>query len=155
MKKIMITLAASVLIITGSVFTGCKSQTQKEKDAQAEVQDARDNLNKAQNNANAVELKAATDEEWAAFKSDAELKIKNNDVRIAELKVQMNKPGALFDGIYKKRILALEQQNHDLRLRIDAYDRNNTDWETFKREFNHDMDELGNALKDLTVNNKN
>jgi outer membrane murein-binding lipoprotein Lpp len=155
MKKTMITLVVSAMIITGSVFTGCKSPAQKEADAQAEVQKASDNLNQAQNDANAAELKAATDEEWATFKSDAELRIKENDVRIAELKVQMNKPGALFDGIYKKRILSLEQQNRDLRVRIDAYDRNSTDWETFKREFNHDMDELGNALKDLTVNNKN
>ena len=26
-------------------------------------------------------------------------------------------------------------------------------WETFKTEFSHDMDALGNAFKDLTVNN--
>jgi len=26
-------------------------------------------------------------------------------------------------------------------------------WNAFKKEFNHDMDELGNAFKDLTVNN--
>jgi len=31
---------------------------------------------------------------------------------------------------------------------------NAEEWETFKREFNHDMDELGKALKDLTVDNK-
>lgn len=28
------------------------------------------------------------------------------------------------------------------------------DWESFKREFNHDVDELGQALKDLTVDNE-
>jgi len=26
-------------------------------------------------------------------------------------------------------------------------------WEKFKAEFNHDMDELGKAFKDLTINN--
>ncbi|MFN0047523.1 MAG: hypothetical protein ACKVOU_00200 [Cytophagales bacterium] len=26
-------------------------------------------------------------------------------------------------------------------------------WEKFKTEFNHDMDEIGNAFKDLTVKN--
>lgn len=34
------------------------------------------------------------------------------------------------------------------------YEKSQSDWETFKREYNHDMDELGNALKDLTVDNK-
>jgi hypothetical protein len=29
-----------------------------------------------------------------------------------------------------------------------------SDWQSFKREFNHDMDELGNAFNNLTVNNK-
>ena len=29
-----------------------------------------------------------------------------------------------------------------------------SNWESFKREFNHDMDEIGQALKDLTVDNK-
>jgi len=28
-------------------------------------------------------------------------------------------------------------------------------WEAFKTEFNRDMDELGKAFKDLTVNNTN
>ena len=27
-------------------------------------------------------------------------------------------------------------------------------WESFKTEFNHDMDELGNAFRDLTIDNK-
>jgi outer membrane murein-binding lipoprotein Lpp len=154
MKKTFITLAVVAIIIAGSVFTGCKSSAEKELDAQTELQDAQDKLDQAQTDANAAELRAATEEEWVAFKSDAESKIRDNEIRIAELTVQMNKPGALFDAIYKKRILTLEQQNRDLRVRIDAYDRNSTDWETFKREFNHDMDEIGNALKDLTVDNK-
>jgi hypothetical protein len=28
-----------------------------------------------------------------------------------------------------------------------------TKWDNFKREWNHDMDELGTALKDFTVRN--
>jgi hypothetical protein len=30
----------------------------------------------------------------------------------------------------------------------------NSNWQSFKREFKHDTDELGQALKDFTVNNK-
>jgi hypothetical protein len=29
-----------------------------------------------------------------------------------------------------------------------------SDWEEFTREFNHDMEELGKSLKNLTVSNK-
>ena len=50
---------------------------------------------------------------------------------------------------------ALEERNETLKNKISDYENNQTDWESFKREFNSDMSELGNALKDLTVNNKN
>jgi outer membrane murein-binding lipoprotein Lpp len=153
MKKTIITIAVAVMLISGSVLTGCKSSAQKEVDAQSEVQDAQKDLNDAQSDANAEAQKVATAEEWIAFKIEADAKIKSNEVRIAELTVKMNKPGEILDPIYKKRIQTLEQQNNDLRVRMDAYDKNQSDWETFKREFNHDMDALGQALKDVTVDN--
>ena len=153
MKKTIIAIAITSMIIAGSVFTSCKSPAQKEEDAQAKVQDAKQDLKDAQTDANTQAVKVATAEEWTAFKTESELKIRDNDVRIAELKVKMNKPGKVLDGIYEKRILALEKQNKDLQVRINTYDNNRSDWELFKREFNHDMDELGQALKDLTVKN--
>jgi len=155
MKKSIITIAIASMIIAGSAFTSCKSPAEKADDAQADVQDARKDLNEAQNDANTKTENVATAEEWQLFKSEAEAKIRSNEVRINELTIQMNKPGKVFDDLYKKRIQTLEQQNRDLKNRIDAYDKSHTDWETFKREFNHDMDELGEALKNLTVSNKN
>ncbi len=144
MKKSIYSLVAVLFLIAGSVFTSCNSATVKEENNATEVEDANTDV-----------VVVATPEEWQAFKTDAEAKIKNNEIRIEELTVQMNKPGKLFDEVYKNRIQTLEQQNKDLQTRIDAYDRTQTDWEKFKREFNHDMDEIGNALKDITVNNKN
>ena len=144
MKKSIFTLAAMSLLMTGAIFTSCNSAAQKEDNTTTESQDA-----------NAEEQVVATAEEWQAFKTDAEAKIKNNEIRIEELTVQMNKPGQVFDDLYKNRIEELEQQNRELQNRIDAYDKSHTDWEKFKREFNHDMDELGEALKNITVNNKN
>ena len=105
--------------------------------------------------AQADAIKVANAEEWRVFKSDAEIKIKENEVRIGELKVKMKKSGKTFDAMYEKNIIALEQKNKDLRTKISNYESNQSDWEAFKREFNHDMDELGQAIKDLTVNNKN
>jgi len=144
MKKSIFTLAAMSLLMTGAIFTSCNSAAQKEENTTTESQDA-----------NAEEQVVATAEEWQAFKTDAEAKIKNNEIRIEELTVQMNKPGQVFDDLYKNRIEELELQNRELQNRIDAYDKSHTDWEKFKREFNHDMDELGEALKNITVNNKN
>ena len=145
MKKSIFTLAAMSLFMTGAIFTSCNSAAQKEENTTTTEQQEAIN----------DEQVVSTAEEWQEFKTDAEAKIKRNEIRIEELTVQMNKPGQVFDDLYKNRILELEQQNKKLQDRIDAYDKSHTDWEKFKREFNHDMDELGDALKNITVNNKN
>jgi len=154
MNKTIITLAVTSMLVAGSVFTSCKSPAQKEDAAQANVENAKQDLNAAQVKADAASLKVATAEEWTAFKNESEIKIRDNEIRIAELKAKMKKPGKVFDSMYEKKIDKLEQQNRDLRLRMDTYEKSQSDWETFKSEFNHDMDELGKALKDLTVDNK-
>jgi len=147
MKITIITLALSTMLIAGTVFTSCKSPAQKEEAAQAKVDEAQQDLNAAQ-------VKVATSEEWATFKSESELKIKDNEIRIAEIKVKMKKPGKVFDALYQKRIDELEERNLEMRVRMNTYENSKSDWESFKTEFNHDMDELGKALKDLTIENK-
>jgi len=97
----------------------------------------------------------ATAKEWATFKSDAEITIRNNEIRIGELREKLQKQGTLLDPMYERRIETLEQQNRDLKKRIEDYEKTQSDWETFKREFKHDMDELGKALKGLFVDNEN
>jgi len=140
--------------MAGTIFTGCQSSVQKQEAAKAKVQDARQDLNEAQKDANAIGREVATAEEWATFKSESEVKIRDNEIRITELNVKMNKPGETFDDLYKKKIANLELQNKEMRTRLIDYEKSQSNWESFKREFNHDMDELGKALKDLTVDNK-
>ena len=147
MKITIATLALSSMLVAGFLFTSCKSPAQKEDAAQNKVDEAQQELNAAQ-------VKVASQEEWATFKIESELKINDNENRIAELKEKMKKPGKVFDALYQKRIDDLEKRNLDMRVRMETYEKNQSDWESFKTEFNHDMDELGNALKDITVNNK-
>ncbi len=154
MNKKISTLAVTIILMAGTIFTSCQSAVQKQEAAQAKVQDAKKELNAAQKDANVAAQVVATAEEWEAFRNDSELKIKANEVRITELNVKMKKPGEIFDAIYEKKIINLEQQNKEMRARLTAYENNQSNWESFKREFNHDMDEIGQALKDLTVDNK-
>jgi len=49
----------------------------------------------------------------------------------------------------------LRKKNKRLKEKLDSYKNDaDSDWHSFKREFNHDMDELGHSLKDFTVDNK-
>ena len=71
------------------------------------------------------------------------------------LKLKIKTSEKSIDNQYEKNIEALEQKNKNLKEKMKTYKKGvNSDWQSFQREFNHDMDELGNALKDLTVNNK-
>ena len=52
-------------------------------------------------------------------------------------------------------IVLLRIYNERLRAKIRDYKENGKDeWKSFKTEFKHDMDELGDAIKGLTVDNK-
>jgi hypothetical protein len=143
------------ILFAGTFLTSCQSAVDKADKAQIEAQEAQQALKEADEEAKLEAQKALNAEEWRVFKSDMEMQIVKNENRIAELKVQLKKPGKVLDKVYEKRIDALEQQNKDLSIRINAYEKNQSDWASFKREFNHDIDELGKALNDLTVNNKN
>jgi hypothetical protein len=148
----------STLIIaalsTGLLFSSCQSSEKKVDTAENKMQDAKDDLAKTQNEAAAEAKKTADAEAWKVFKAESDLRINENDVIIADLKAKKQTAGKKIDAIYAKSIAEMEQKNKDMKMRIDNYDKNNTDWNSFKSEFNHDMDGLGQAIKDLGVNNK-
>jgi hypothetical protein len=58
-----------------------------------------------------------------------------------------------MSNVYENRINTLEDQNKELRNRIYSYENNQSDWEVFKREFNRDMDALGNSIRDFGSTN--
>ncbi len=56
---------------------------------------------------------------------------------------------------YDKSIADLEARNEAMKVKVGVYkEEGNEKWQSFKDEFNHDMNELGDALKDLTKDNK-
>lgn len=148
MKKAILTITIVVSLMAGSMFYGCQSSpvTPEEADAQAKVDSAKSELKDAQ--------KAATAEEWEAFKVESAEKIRINELSIADFKDRKNTSEAQFDALYAEKIDKLEKQNKNLQARIDNYESRRDNWASFKSEFNHDMDELGKAVNDLTVNNK-
>lgn len=153
MKKIIFFLAITTIIV-GTTVVGCKSTTKEEIESQEKVDVAEQNLKDAKDSL-VVAKKAATAEEWQTFKNQTDSVISYNEAQIAELKLKMQKTGKSVDTKYQKNIDILEQKNKDLKVKVDTYKNDaNSDWQSFKREFNHDMDEIGQAFKDLTVDNK-
>ena len=153
MKKSLLTLAV-ITCILGVVMISCKPSTKEEKESQEKVEIARDQVEDAKDSLS-VAKKEATQEELKAFKYSGDSIIRINDLRIAELKLKIKNTGNAIDDNYQKNVYVLEQRNRSLKLKMDAYQNDvSSDWQSFKREFKHDTDEIGQALKDLTVDNK-
>ena len=154
MKKIIFLLTITTFILA-TTLVSCKSTTKEEIESQEKVDVAEQNLKDAKDSL-VVAKKAATAEEWQTFKDQTDSVISYNEAQIAELKLKMQKTGKSVDAKYQKNIEILEQKNKDLKVKADTYKNDaNSDWQSFKREFNHDMEELGQAFKDVTVDNKN
>jgi len=154
MKKSFLNLVI-IVFVTGSIVTSCKSNTEKEQAAQENVDSAKVAVAEAEDNLDEAK-RAATAEEWQAFKDSTNVKIEENNSEIAKLKSKIKKTGKDIDKAYQNSIDTLDQKNRNLKTKMDSYKNDaNSDWKSFKREFHHDMDELGKSLKDFTVNNKN
>jgi chromosome segregation ATPase len=160
MKKSLISLLSILLFMTTmSLLTSCAIPEKKVENAQTwvvdevqeKVADAKSSLTEAQKKANTEAENAAA---WEAYKAEWEVKVHDNDQRITELKAEMKKARKSIQVLYKENIVLLEKRNAALKARIVEYDKNRSNWESFKTEFDHDMDELATALKDFTVNNK-
>ena len=136
MKTKMITL----VFFAATILFSCKSAQQREIDAQQNVANAKQGLRDTQ---------VANANEWRVFKAESQAQIATNEARIAELKVQMNKPGNTFDGMYRTRIEKLEDRNIELKTQLNNYEGNPSNWTTFKNDFNRNMNEIGNNIKDL------
>lgn len=144
MKKSVLFLTLTAFM-AGMVFTGCDRQAEKVDSAKAKLEAAEHELQKAKEDFNP---------EYEKFKIEAEKQIEENESLIADLKEQSTKIKREAKAQYETTIADLEKRNEAMKTKIRNY-KNERDekWEAFKREFNHDVTELGQSIKDLLKNN--
>jgi len=127
-------ILAIIVLIAGAVFTSCSG--------------SKENVNQANEDLKVEQAQYA--KEWQQFKSDAELKINDNEQKIDELKLKIKTARIDFQTKYEKEVTVLEQKNTDLKKKISEYKYEGKDkWEQFKQEFNRDIDIVGNAIKNI------
>lgn len=144
MKKSFLILVASACM-TAAVATSCSSPAEKVETAQENVNDANADLAKANQ-------EYLTDIE--NYRKETAAKIIANDQSIAEFKKRSDLQKKEAKEEYNKKIAALELKNREMQAKMDSYQASGKDkWESFKTEFNHDMEELGKGFNDFTVNN--
>lgn len=143
--KLIMAITAAVCAVFVLSNEGCTSVSKDEVKTPPGVEQAEKNM---------IEAQAAYAKEVEIFKQEMVTKIAENEKTIAELKAQRKKDGSSNPDSYTNRIAELEQKNADLKKRIHEYKQDNQEkWQSFKTEFSHDMDDLGTALKNVTVDN--
>ncbi|MBI1191640.1 MAG: hypothetical protein GC205_00505 [Bacteroidetes bacterium] len=137
--------SALLVLALGSLLSACESNPQSQNDA----------TDKNGDDKRVVTIQVHP--EYAAFRKSAIDKIEANEERIAELKSKLAETGgdAPLDNMRANRIETLQAKNADLRLRLITYEKEPSDWEKFKSEFNHDLNSFEEAFKDLGSDNVN
>jgi hypothetical protein len=120
----------------------------------SEAAKARKELKEAQADLREAKIDSAAD--YRKFREEAERIILDNQYKIKVLKEQKASENKETKEKYDKKVLALQVKNDAWRKRITTSDKTKSSkWAAFKREFNHDMEELGKAFKDIAVDNSN
>jgi len=85
----------------------------------------------------------------------AEEKIRAYEKSISEFKARIANETKGNKAKYEKKLVKLEQKTSNLRKKLEKYKEEGIDkWDSFKLKFNHDMDELGKALKNFSIKSK-
>ncbi len=154
MRKNILILTGGILLMALTALPGCRpAQTddaiRAEDMAHKEKEGAR-----ARKAADAATQKVSDTEEWKILKSEYETKFIENDLKILSLKSKKHKPGTSFDALYMKKLDVLEQKNEALRAQMNSYEQNAENWALFKHQFSYDVNELGQALRQLGIDNR-
>jgi hypothetical protein len=133
-QKIIVAALASM---AGVVLSSCQTKEQKLENAQENVVEANEDLREAQRE----------------FREESENRLKENerDIELYRNDIKDEKEEMRIE--HQRHVDSLEQKNKELRVRLNEDYDNNDKWESFKREFNHDMDELKNTLKGMRKDN--
>ena len=132
-------------LIVAAMLPGCNSPSKKVENAQENLDQAEQELDQHQKDSIL---------EFLAFKKASEDRISDNEKMIESFKARMATDRTQMKETDQKIIDELEQKNINMRKKIDEYkEKGKDEWEAFKVGFNHDLDELGNAIKALKVKN--
>lgn len=149
MKRPVFAIHMVLILIFGTIFTGCESSAQRENDAYEQNYNSRRRQEAMRRDSGAVILAGVSTVEWEKFKAETASRIKGNEILITDLKMRIKRSGKKSDMVFEKWVYILEQKNKFLKERIRAYPEIQSDWESFKMEITKEMDDLSKALKDL------
>ncbi|HEY3295296.1 MAG TPA: hypothetical protein VGL38_07645 [bacterium] len=143
----VIAAGLAVLILTAGCNKSLKQTIERAKGNAAEEQRAEERA--------VQDSESDYMDEWQAFRGNAEKQIAANAVTIDELKAKAAGADEKVRAKFSATVDVLVQKNKELKGKLDAYqDEGKINWDAFKRDFSHDLESLGQSLKDLDATAK-
>ena len=144
--KISNFIITSISIATLAFLVSCKSPAEKVEKAEEEVTEAYQNLEKANEEyLNDIET----------YRLQTADKIAANEKSIIEFNARIDAKKKDATEEYKKRVADLDKKNTDMKKKMADYKADGKEnWEAFKMQFNHDMDDLFHSFENLTTQDK-
>lgn len=140
MKKLLVGICAFAMIATMHL-SAFSQEDKKSAEARKQLAEAETALTKAG-------IDSAAD--FERFKREAADKIEDNKKKIEQLKLADDEINLNFRNEYEGEIEILEKKNNRLLMKINkAADTKTSKWSEFKKEFNKDMTNLADAIKNI------
>jgi chromosome segregation ATPase len=118
-------------------FTQCTSHEKKIENAKEDVVEAQQKLDEARRDST----------EYVRYQDDVQVRLTEYDMKIENLKQDMKNVGKDMKASYQESINAMQAKSEDLKARLHDYKKDaSNSWETFKFNFNKEMDELGESI---------
>ena len=133
------------IYVCGVLMTGCNTSAKEGDGTRGEIVETQADFDEA-THAYLMEVRT--------YRKETEERIAANDsiIQVLKSKIAGRKQQARTE--YAKKVTELEQKNDALKKKMgDFREDGKEQWESFKAEVNHDMNELEKAFRDLTTDN--
>jgi hypothetical protein len=150
MKKLVLSLAV-VAFLAGTISTSFGQVPDKQSVK------ARENLKEEKKDVVVAkqDLKIAQKDsvsEYQKLTKESEIKFKSNEKSIADLRAAITKNNSKEQATDQKKVSLLEDKNNSLKKELADYkELGQTQFTTFKTEYNRDQDQLAKELKDFKI----
>lgn len=138
----------ALLLCAGIMMSSCQSSTKKTAQNVAKIHALEDTIKKEKKIADDRAIKTALLKEWKTFKDESELDIIYHELQISEFRNNM-RTIKIRDTLFENNVNLIEQRCADMKLRIIAYDKNQSDFQVFKRSFSYDLEQIDFAIEFL------
>jgi hypothetical protein len=148
MKKLMLFLAM-IAFVAGSTMFGQTPDKESVK-ARATLKEEKKDVVVAKKDLKVAQKDSVS--EYQALTKESEIKFKNNDKCVADLRAAITKNNSKAQATDQKKVSLLEDKNNSLRKELADYKvLGHAQFTTFKTEFDHDLSQLAKELKDFKI----